>query len=124
MITADLTRVQVWVASTPIGMRKSFDGLAEVVRSFLRRAPLVSQQPLALHTRLYRQQVTLADISNGTHEIDWQSSRYSAERQRHQGILTALGRRLRLEMARPCHHRIVAHRYEDQRIGHASLERC
>jgi transposase len=32
--------VQVWVATTPIDMRKSFDGLAEVVRSFLGRDPL------------------------------------------------------------------------------------
>jgi transposase len=40
MITADLTRVQVWGASTPIDMRKSFDGLAEIVRSFLGHDPL------------------------------------------------------------------------------------
>lgn len=31
---------QVWVASTPVDMRKSFDSLAEVVRSFLGRDPL------------------------------------------------------------------------------------
>jgi transposase len=30
----------VWVATTPIDMRKSFDGLAEVVRSFLGHDPL------------------------------------------------------------------------------------
>jgi transposase len=40
MIAADLTGVQIWVATTPIDMRKSFDGLAEVVRSFLGRDPL------------------------------------------------------------------------------------
>jgi transposase len=40
MIAADLTVVQIWVATTPIDMRKSFDGLAEVVRSFLGRDPL------------------------------------------------------------------------------------
>ena len=40
MISADLRDVQVWVATTPIDMRKSFDGLAEVVRSFLGRDPL------------------------------------------------------------------------------------
>jgi len=32
--------VQIWVASTPVDMRKSFDGLAEVVRSFLGHDPL------------------------------------------------------------------------------------
>jgi transposase len=31
---------QVWVAATPVDMRKSFDSLAEVVRSFLGRDPL------------------------------------------------------------------------------------
>ena len=40
MIAANLRDVQVWVATTPIDMRKSFDGLAEVVRSFLGRDPL------------------------------------------------------------------------------------
>jgi transposase len=40
MIAADLANVQVWVASTPIDMRKSFDGLAEVVRAFLKHDPL------------------------------------------------------------------------------------
>ncbi len=39
MIAADLQGVEVWVATTPIDMRKSFDGLAEVVRSFLGRDP-------------------------------------------------------------------------------------
>lgn len=37
MIAADLNSVQVWVATTPVDMRKSFDGLAEVVRSQGRR---------------------------------------------------------------------------------------
>lgn len=32
--------VQVWVATAPVDMRKSFDGLAEVVRSFLGHDPL------------------------------------------------------------------------------------
>ena len=40
MIAADLEGVQVWVATTPVDMRKSFDSLAEVVRSFLGRDPL------------------------------------------------------------------------------------
>ena len=40
MIAADLRHVQVWIATTPVDMRKSFDGLAEVVRSFLGRDPL------------------------------------------------------------------------------------
>ena len=40
MIAANLRDVQVWVATTPVDMRKSFDGLAEVVRSFLGRDPL------------------------------------------------------------------------------------
>jgi transposase len=40
MIAADLAHLQVWVATTPVDMRKSFDGLAEVVRSFLGRDPL------------------------------------------------------------------------------------
>lgn len=49
MIAADLAGLQVWVATTPVDMRKSFDGLAEVVRSFLGHDPLgqpvrVSQQ--------------------------------------------------------------------------------
>jgi transposase len=40
MIAGKLDNVQVWVATTPVDMRKSFDGLAEVVRSFLGRDPL------------------------------------------------------------------------------------
>jgi transposase len=40
MIAADLRNVQVWVGSTPVDMRKSFDGLADVVRSFLKEDPL------------------------------------------------------------------------------------
>jgi transposase len=31
---------QVWIAAAPVDMRKSFDGLAEVVRSFLGHDPL------------------------------------------------------------------------------------
>jgi transposase len=41
MIGARATRGgQVWIATTPVDMRKSFDGLAEVVRSFLGHDPL------------------------------------------------------------------------------------
>jgi transposase len=40
MIANDLAKVQVWVATTPVDMRKSFDSLAEVVRSFLGHDPL------------------------------------------------------------------------------------
>ena len=40
MIAANLTDVEIWVATTPVDMRKSFDGLAEVVRSFLGHDPL------------------------------------------------------------------------------------
>jgi transposase len=40
MIAADVRNVQVWVATTPVDMRKSFDGLAEVVRGFLGHDPL------------------------------------------------------------------------------------
>lgn len=40
MIGTDLEHVRVWVATTPVDMRKSFDGLAEVVRSFLQQDPL------------------------------------------------------------------------------------
>ncbi|MCA9234841.1 MAG: IS66 family insertion sequence element accessory protein TnpB [Planctomycetales bacterium] len=40
MIAADLANVQVWVATTPVDMRRSFDGLAEVVGSFLGHDPL------------------------------------------------------------------------------------
>lgn len=36
----DLQNLEVWVATTPVDMRKSFDGLAEVVRSFLGHDPL------------------------------------------------------------------------------------
>lgn len=32
--------VQVWVATSPVDMRKSFDALAEVVRAFLGHDPL------------------------------------------------------------------------------------
>lgn len=32
--------VQVWLATKPVDMRKSFDGLAEVVRTFLGHDPL------------------------------------------------------------------------------------
>jgi transposase len=32
--------VRVWLATTPVDMRKSFDGLAEVVRAFLGHDPL------------------------------------------------------------------------------------
>ena len=32
--------LQVWVAATPIDMRRSFDGLAEHVRAFLGHDPL------------------------------------------------------------------------------------
>jgi transposase len=38
--TATGKNVQVWLATTPVDMRKSFDGLAEVVRSFLGHDPL------------------------------------------------------------------------------------
>lgn len=37
---ADLANIQVWVATTPLDLRKSFDGLAEVVRAFLGGDPL------------------------------------------------------------------------------------
>lgn len=40
MIPGGAQGVQVWLATTPVDMRKSFDGLAEVVRSFLGRDPL------------------------------------------------------------------------------------
>jgi transposase len=40
MISADLENVQVWLATTPVDMRKSFDSLAEVVRNFLAHDPL------------------------------------------------------------------------------------
>jgi len=37
---APLQGLQVWVATTPVDMRKSFDALAEVVRAFLGHDPL------------------------------------------------------------------------------------
>lgn len=40
MIGAELTNVQVWVATAPIDLRKSFDSLAEAVRTFLKADPL------------------------------------------------------------------------------------
>ena len=40
MISHDLHNVQVWLATQPVDMRKSFDGLAEVVRNFLSHDPL------------------------------------------------------------------------------------
>lgn len=40
MIASDLQGISVWIATAPIDMRKSFDGLAEVVRSFLSHDPL------------------------------------------------------------------------------------
>jgi transposase len=40
MIAAHLENVHIWVATTPVDMRKSFDGLAEVVRRFLGHDPL------------------------------------------------------------------------------------
>lgn len=42
MITsnAGVEGVRVWVATQPVDMRKGFDGLAEVVRSFLGHDPL------------------------------------------------------------------------------------
>jgi transposase len=42
VITSDLGTdgVRVWVATQPVDMRKGFDGLAEVVRSFLGHDPL------------------------------------------------------------------------------------
>ena len=40
MIVSKLTNVQVWIATMPVDMRKSFDSLAEVVKSFLGRDPL------------------------------------------------------------------------------------
>jgi len=40
MIGANAHGVQVWLATQPVDMRKSFDGLAEVVRAFLGHDPL------------------------------------------------------------------------------------
>lgn len=37
MISAN---IQVWLATAPVDMRKSFDGLAEMVRAFLGHDPL------------------------------------------------------------------------------------
>ena len=48
MMTADLAEVRVWVATTPVDMRKSFDALAEVVRAFL------SHDPLSGHLFVFR----------------------------------------------------------------------
>lgn len=39
-VAASAASVQVWVATTPIDMRKSFDSLAQVVREFLKHDPL------------------------------------------------------------------------------------
>ena len=36
----DATAAQVWIATAPVDMRKSFDGLAEMVRTFLGHDPL------------------------------------------------------------------------------------
>ena len=40
MIGTDTDGIAIWVATTPVDMRKSFDGLMEVVRSFLGHDPL------------------------------------------------------------------------------------
>jgi transposase len=40
MIGANAQGVQVWLATQPVDMRKSFDSLAEVVRAFLGHDPL------------------------------------------------------------------------------------
>ena len=40
MIPGGAQGVQVWLATQPVDMRKSFDGLAEVVRAFLGHDPL------------------------------------------------------------------------------------
>jgi len=40
VIEAGTDSVAIWVATTPVDMRKSFDGLMEVVRSFLGHDPL------------------------------------------------------------------------------------
>ena len=40
MIPSGAQGVQVWLATEPVDMRKSFDSLAEVVRSFLGHDPL------------------------------------------------------------------------------------
>ena len=36
---SDSAGMRVWIAAAPVDMRKSFDGLAEVVRSFLGQDP-------------------------------------------------------------------------------------
>ncbi len=36
----DTPTTQVWIATAPVDMRKSFDGLAEIVRTFLGHDPL------------------------------------------------------------------------------------
>ena len=46
----DLTHVQVWMATTPVDMRKSFDALCEIVRSFLGCDPL-SGHMFVFHNR-------------------------------------------------------------------------
>lgn len=40
MIGTRADGVRIWVATSPVDMRKSFDGLMEVVRSFLGHDPL------------------------------------------------------------------------------------
>ena len=40
MIGAGIDGIEIWVATVPVDMRKSFDGLMEVVRSFLGHDPL------------------------------------------------------------------------------------
>ncbi len=40
MIGTDTAGVEIWVATTPVDMRKSFDGLMEVVQGFLGHDPL------------------------------------------------------------------------------------
>jgi len=40
VIGTDTDGIAIWVATTPVDMRKSFDGLMEVVRSFLGHDPL------------------------------------------------------------------------------------
>lgn len=40
MMVGNVGKVQVWVATTPVDMRKSFDSLAEVVKNFLGHDPL------------------------------------------------------------------------------------
>jgi transposase len=47
----ELRHVQVWVATTPVDMRKSFDALAEIVRSFLGYDPL-SGHLFVFHNRM------------------------------------------------------------------------